>query len=97
MMQPRSKKGPSWKDVDDTPAPTAKDASSSKSKALAPPTPDDAESADPPPTDDAASDMDWLKRHMKSSLEIADPTAEKKFSQSDDEMDTTPDVRVHLC
>ena len=91
VMQPRSQKGPSWKDVD-TVASTVDHATSSTSsqkanaKAAIDELPDES-----PAVDEATSDMDWLKRHMKSSLDIAAGT-EKGFEQSDLEMDQPAEV-----
>ena len=85
-MQPRSKKGPSWRDSDALPAPSAK-ASSSTSQAKSSDKGDvDDETPDAPPESEATSDMDWLKRHMKSSLDISE-SANKDFVQSDEEME----------
>ena len=109
VMQPRTRKGPSWKDDDAvlpaTVAGSVKIEKKSSSKQR------DAESshiderngdsiddeADENQQNAAVSDMDWLKRHMKSNLDISDHTTEKVFEQSDDEMDaepTQPDGKV---
>ncbi|KAI0078426.1 hypothetical protein K474DRAFT_1593990 [Panus rudis PR-1116 ss-1] len=82
VMQPRSKKGPSWANDESLQVPGAPSTSKSKQKEkVSPETPEDQSD-----TDDEqaapASDMDWLKRHMKSNLDD-----EKAFEQSDDEPD----------
>ncbi|KAI0370963.1 hypothetical protein BV20DRAFT_1071162 [Pilatotrama ljubarskyi] len=94
VMQPRTKKGPSWKDDDPAPAPVAstsalaeaeatKKGKKSKDKAKKA----EEEGEQPEQADAAAepvSDLDWLKRHMKPTLE--DPEEpEKVYEQSDDE------------
>ncbi|KAH9856242.1 hypothetical protein C2E23DRAFT_810772 [Lenzites betulinus] len=91
VMQPRTKKGPSWKDEEPTLASVASssatipDSSSKKGKKpkgnqeSAMHTDDAEEPRDAPPQ----SDTDWLKRHMKTSLDEVD--AAKAFEQSDDE------------
>ncbi|OSD03770.1 hypothetical protein PYCCODRAFT_1434157 [Trametes coccinea BRFM310] len=95
VMQPRTKKGPSWKDDDATPASTASTSAaagaeatkqgkkSKANKSVAENAEEDGEQLD----DEAApaeglSDMDWLKRHTRPTL---DEPVEKVFEQSDDE------------
>lgn len=83
----KARKGPSWKDADAAPAADAPDrASSSKSKTRSQPTDKAREQTPEVANDEPASDMDWLKRHMKSSLDLSEG-AEKAFDQSDVEMD----------
>lgn len=85
VMQPR-KKGQSWNDnavVEPSAAP--QDAKKSKAKAKTTAPASDEEELSSPPGQDAASDMDWLKQHMKSSLELETPAKETVFDQSDDE------------
>ncbi|RDX46000.1 RNA-binding domain-containing protein [Lentinus brumalis] len=88
VMQPRSKKGPSWKD--DDPAAVAsgsilvdassKSTKSRKGKEKVDPTGEDDTAASQDP--DAVTDLDWLRRHTTQSAAVA---AEKAFEQSDDE------------
>lgn len=85
VMQSRAKKGPSWKDAE-VPAATASSSSSPTKPEAAAPEDDKGSASDAPRVDEPASDMDWLKRHVKSSLDISE-SADKQFVQSDDEME----------
>lgn len=102
MQVMQTKKGPSWKDSDSLPAaPVA-----SSSKIMTPPkvsqdsayqeviAAGDVDDSTTPAAaiDDSVSDMDWLKRHTKATLETDSGVLEKKFEQSDDEMDAEPAV-----
>ena len=91
-MEPRSKKGPSWKDDA-----IAQQSSSSfhpdrkkNSKA------GDASNRLQPdsvdgeaPQEEAVSDMDWLKRHTKASVNVTEPSQETVFDQSADDIEHT--------
>ncbi len=101
VMQPRSKKGPSWKD--DDPAAVAsgsilvdassKSTKSRKGKEKVDPTGEDDTAASQDP--DAVTDLDWLRRHTTQSAAVA---AEKAFEQSDDEpMEADGDEEVDVC
>ncbi|KIP06573.1 hypothetical protein PHLGIDRAFT_106837 [Phlebiopsis gigantea 11061_1 CR5-6] len=89
VMQPRSRKGPSWKDSDVLPAPGAKASSSTTQAKSSEEGADDGEAPDASPENEAASDMDWLKRHTKSSLDISE-SANQDFVQSDEDMEDAP-------
>lgn len=92
VMQPR--KGPSWKDVDAAPAANANgSASTLKSKKSSRYVQEDGASDHTLSGNEPASDMDWLKRHMKSSLDLSE-SADKAFDQSDVEMDPPTEVRL---
>ncbi|KAI8992839.1 RNA-binding domain-containing protein [Trametes punicea] len=95
VMQPRTKKGPSWKDDDAMPAPVASSSSAtvaestkkrkkSKDNEVVTSVGDDdggqEEQQDKPA--EALSDLDWLKKHTKATL---DEEVEKVYEQSDDE------------
>ena len=85
MMQPRSKKGPSWANEDAVPGPSTSQPSLKENSA-----PEDEEmDEDPQPQESSAvepaSDMDWLRRHTKSALTL--DSEEKAFEQSDSEPD----------
>jgi multiple RNA-binding domain-containing protein 1 len=88
-MLPRSRKGPSWKDSDVA----ASDPSTSKPKKpkYKTETAENEPSETPSTTDEPASDTDWLRRHIKSSLDIS-MDAEEKLDQSDAEMDAPQEV-----
>lgn len=75
VMQPRAKKGPSWKDGAPE-AQTTPSTVSTKSVEL----PEDPAEALPEP----ASDADWLKRHMRSSLDIVASSQSAVFDQVED-------------
>ena len=94
VMQPRNK-GPSWKDADPVPAPVAStstspaiDAKKSSKKGKEKLEATDGKAEEQPVVEEASaepvSDMDWLKRHTKSTLDSVD-APEKVFEQSDDE------------
>ncbi|KAI0350955.1 hypothetical protein OH77DRAFT_1488172 [Trametes cingulata] len=94
VMQPRTKKGPSWKDDDPAPAPVAstsaipdaeankKGKKSKEKKDKAKKAEEDGEQAEA--AAEPVSDLDWLQRHMKPTLDEAE-ALEKVFEQSDDE------------
>ncbi|KAI0344215.1 RNA-binding domain-containing protein [Trametopsis cervina] len=77
VMQPRAKKGPSWKDGAPE-AQTTPSTVSTKSVEL----PEDPAEALPEP----ASDADWLKRHMRSSLDTVASSQSAVFDQVEDTM-----------
>ena len=106
-MQSRSKKGPSWKDEDAIPSaePLSSKIASKATDVPRAVDPIDVSAEDvamdetAPDAGDAASDMDWLKRHMKTNLEITEAAQEKVFEQSDDEPEAPAaavSVRVSL-
>ncbi|KAI0656208.1 hypothetical protein C8Q70DRAFT_1012681 [Cubamyces menziesii] len=70
VMQPRTKKGPSWKDDDPVPGPVASSSTGATKQQAA--------------QADAVSDLDWLKRHTKTTLDDVE-TSGRVFEQSDDE------------
>ncbi|KAI0706720.1 hypothetical protein C8T65DRAFT_651773 [Cerioporus squamosus] len=93
VMQPRTKKGPSWKDDEPTPAASgsgppdaAASSSSSKSqksrkgkeKVVATSEDDSAAQQEP----ESVSDLDWLRRH---TTKLDTDVGEKVFEQSEDE------------
>ena len=88
-IRPRTRKGPSWANEDPVPSTSsasAKSASNSKSRPQ-PVTPVDDEpgpSVDGPGTE-GLSDLDWLKRHTKSSLDDAGTRQGPLYEQSGDE------------
>lgn len=86
-MEPRSKRGPSWKDSAVTEE--SHDTKSHKKKKLKTDDPEKVsqdDAVDPDVAQDSAtSDMDWLKRHMKSSVHMSEPPQETIFDQSDEE------------
>ncbi|KAI0632765.1 hypothetical protein C8Q77DRAFT_1058693 [Trametes polyzona] len=93
VMQPRTKKGPSWKDEEPVvpvastsghPVP-ADEASKKRKKQVKDDTVHSANEEDQPRDTEPVSDLDWLKRHMKTSLDEAEAPSEKVFEQSDDE------------
>ncbi|EKM52462.1 uncharacterized protein PHACADRAFT_126290 [Phanerochaete carnosa HHB-10118-sp] len=86
VMQPR--KGPSWKDVDTVPSADAQGvASTSKVRMQGRSAKEDEEPSDADVSGgEPASDVDWLKRHMKPSLTLSE-SADMVFDQSDTEMD----------
>ncbi|OCH87831.1 hypothetical protein OBBRIDRAFT_795808 [Obba rivulosa] len=100
IMQPRAKKGPSWAagDVIQPIASTSTaiqpaPAKAKKAKAkdvLTVPATDDALHVEEQPRADAVSDMEWLQRHTRSTLDEA-PTTDKVFEQSDDDADEAED------
>lgn len=90
VMQPRTKKGPSWKD-DEPAGPVASTStgatseSSKKTKTLKPKPEDLAEDSEQQIVQtDAVSDLDWLKRHTKTTLDDLEAPG-RVFEQSDDE------------
>ncbi|THH23232.1 hypothetical protein EUX98_g7946 [Antrodiella citrinella] len=86
LMQPRSKKGPSWAN-DEELQPVA------STSALPTPKPkqvvDEPESkendAEEEPQATGLSDLDWLKRHQKVTIQAPEPAKVTVFDQSDDE------------
>ena len=85
VMQPRSKKGPSWANEDAVPGPSTSQPPHKENTA-----PEDEEmDEDSQPQESSAvepaSDMDWLRRHTKSALTL--DSEEKAFEQSDSEPD----------
>lgn len=95
MQVMQNKKGPSWKDVDTLPVTNSK-VSTSASKVSRPEPVAETEEAIDVPADESTSDLDWLKRRMKSSLDISQPV-EKEFAQSDEEMEEHSEVRPPSC
>lgn len=91
MQIMQNKKGPSWKDAD-TLLMTNSKASTSASKVSRPEPVAEKEEAIDAPADETTSDLDWLKRRMKLSLDISQPV-EKDFAQSDEEMAEPSEVR----
>ena len=96
-MQPRSKKGPSWKDDDALPAPepVASTSTSNTTKPLVPPSEQssnavESEDQHEPTKDDPVSDMDWLKQRTKASVDSSADRTERVFEQSDDEGEAGP-------
>ncbi|KAH9887035.1 hypothetical protein C8Q73DRAFT_748774 [Cubamyces lactineus] len=90
VMQPRTKKGPSWKD-DEPAGPVASTStgatseSSKKAKSSKPKPEDLAEDSEQQIVQtDAVSDLDWLKRHTKTTLDDLEAPG-RVFEQSDDE------------
>ncbi|KAM5538761.1 hypothetical protein V8D89_007483 [Ganoderma adspersum] len=93
VMQPRTK-GPSWKDTDPVAPPTAStstDVTINTAKndkklkeAIASTNDLDEQPDEPEASGGPMSDMDWLKRHTKSTLDPVD-ALQKAFEQSDDE------------
>ncbi|CDO68079.1 hypothetical protein BN946_scf184788.g10 [Trametes cinnabarina] len=93
VMQPRTKKGPSWKDDDPTPAAVASTSSAAEvevdkkakkakdKKCVVADTTDEQPELQDAPTE-GLSDLDWLKKHTRATL---DEPVEKGFEQSDDE------------
>lgn len=98
VMQPRTKKGPSWKD--DEPVPVASTSVTATSTVEAAPKKakkskkdknevDAMEEDQPVPQQEQetsaepVSDMDWLRRHTTTQLEAT--SQEKAFEQSEDE------------
>ncbi|KAI0753331.1 hypothetical protein C8Q80DRAFT_507618 [Daedaleopsis nitida] len=87
VMQPRTMKGPSWKD-DDAVAPvasTSTDPAKQKKSKKADTEQEDVVVVEEQPSE-ALSDMDWLRRHTKSTA-----VEEKAFEQSDDEAMGSPE------
>ncbi|KAI0776697.1 RNA-binding domain-containing protein [Trametes elegans] len=94
VMQPRTKKGPSWKNDDPAPGPvvsTSADATAATSgkkrkKSKDKDTADLEQTAHEEASSAAepVSDLDWLKRHTKPTLDVAE-APEKVFEQSDDD------------
>ncbi|EMD35195.1 hypothetical protein CERSUDRAFT_116663 [Gelatoporia subvermispora B] len=93
-MQPRTK-GPSWADGDLSSQPIASTSTGTSSSASMKSKKDRSKSkdapdqhhAEPQPDAEAASDLDWLKRHTRSTLDPDASAADKVFNQSDDEAD----------
>ncbi|KAH9943660.1 hypothetical protein B0H21DRAFT_810303 [Amylocystis lapponica] len=96
IMQPRTKKGPSWANEDATPLASTTtgipvSASTSKKLTLKSKAVDTTnngleDGTQPSHTDTGLSDTDWLKRHTKQAIEESeDAVPEKAFSQSDGE------------
>ena len=46
--------------------------------------------------DTRVSDLDWLKRHTKSSLDDAVPTHSQLYEQSDDDIEVDEDAEVSV-
>ncbi|KAI0702632.1 hypothetical protein C8Q76DRAFT_802236 [Earliella scabrosa] len=95
VMQPRTKKGPSWKDDDPLPTTgpststdrTGEPSTKKKSQKLKHGDQEEKrEGADrlTPEATEPVSDLDWLRRHTKATVD-ADMVPEKDFEQSDDE------------
>ena len=93
VMQPRTR-GPSWKDTDPVALPTASTSTNviinsvkkdkKLKKAITSTNDLDEQPDEPELSGGPMSDMDWLKRHTKSTLD-ADDALQKVFEQSDDE------------
>ena len=89
-MQPRTKKGPSWKDDDPVPGPVASSSTGATSELPKRSKPSkelesSGEISEQQATQaDAVSDLDWLKRHTKTTLDDVE-TPGRVFEQSDDE------------
>jgi len=79
VMKPRTKKGPSWADEQ----PVASSSKSSIPSARTLPSQGSEQVSEVP---EGLSDMDWLRRHTKQSVDAPD----KAFEQSDDEADDDP-------
>lgn len=92
-MEPRSKRGPSWKDSAVTDQPDDTKSRKKKTDDSAQELQDDAVTPDIA-QDSATSDMDWLKRHMKSSVHASEQSQETIFDQSDEE--TKSEMRVEV-
>ena len=95
VMQPRTKKGPSWKDED--PAPVASSSNSPAAGRLKKmervkqrDDGQDAASQEPEAAAEAMSDLDWLRKHTKPATDV-DIHVDKVFEQSDDELVDAPD------
>ncbi|KAI0334194.1 hypothetical protein GY45DRAFT_1243119 [Cubamyces sp. BRFM 1775] len=91
VMQPRTKKGPSWKDDEPAPGPVASSSTGPTSelskKAKTPkkkPESPDEDSEQQTAQVEAVSDLDWLKRHTKPTLDDVEAPG-RVFEQSDDE------------
>ncbi|KAL1937937.1 hypothetical protein VTO73DRAFT_12687 [Trametes versicolor] len=95
VMQPRSQKGPSWKDEEPAQEPVASSSTSANSadkplkkskKSKTQPDHVDGvtEDQEPVTATEPVSDLDWLKRHTKTAVADAEAN-EKAFEQSDDE------------
>lgn len=95
VMQPRSQKGPSWKDEEFAQEPVASSSTSAnpadkplkkskKSKIQADQADGVTEDQEPVTSTEPVSDLDWLKRHTKTAVADVEATA-KAFEQSDDE------------
>lgn len=95
-MEPRSKKGPSWKDsaIAESSQVASKSDKGKKTKVSKKMTQsgDDASGGEEA-SNDARSDLDWLKRHMKTSANALDTATETAFDQSDED-DKKPVVEV---
>lgn len=100
VMQPRTKKGPSWADGE-IPQPvastsTAAEPSTAKKPKGENPSADpaameDQQTEEAQPDAEVVSDMDWLKRHMRPTLDDELSVTDKVFEQSDDEDEEMPD------
>ncbi|CAL1696264.1 unnamed protein product [Somion occarium] len=92
VMQPRSKKGPSWANEDGVLQPSGSSASSrGNAQASAIEDTGMAETVDAGESKaEGVSDMDWFKRHTKPTLETE--SAEKAFEQSEDEGEEQQEV-----
>lgn len=88
VMQPRTKKGPSWKDDDVVPVASASspanipDASSKKKSSKGKDKVAAKSEEEPTAQQEPVSDLDWLRRHTTQSDVVG---VEKAFEQSDDE------------
>lgn len=108
VMQPRSQKGPSWKDEEPAQEPVASSSTSANSadkplkkskKSKTQPDHVDGvtEDQEPVTATEPVSDLDWLKRHTKTAVADVE-TTEKAFEQSDDEpmQDDSDDVEQEV-
>ena len=100
-MQPRTKKGPSWKDDDPLPTTgsststdrTGETSTKKKSQKLKHLDQEEKrEGADVPTPEvtEPMSDLDWLRRHTKATVDV-DMAPEKDFEQSDDDESSDDD------
>ena len=90
VMKPRTKKGPSWKDDDpvpgpstDPPAAATKKAKKSKKVSQEQEAEANESTHEQEASVEAISDIDWLKKHTKSTLDTSE--VEKAYEQSEDE------------
>ena len=97
VMKPRTKKGPSWKDDDpvpgpstDPPAAATKKAKKSKKVSQEQEAEANESTHEQEASVEAISDIDWLKKHMKSTLDTSE--VEKAYEQSEDESLGDPDA-----
>ncbi len=93
-IRPRTQKGPSWANEDSVPSASTSKAPPKASKLRSKPLVGN--SFEGPAGDEAnaggLSDLDWLKRHTKSSENDAIGQQEQLYEQSDEETDEKEDV-----